>query len=438
MLRLLIAALCCLPLHTPAWAADIPQLRLHGSNTIGAELAPELVKAWLDEKGYSSIRQSTSAPQEMVINAVSPAGKRVAVTIKAHGSSTSFKAINRGEADIGMASRPIKTKEVAMLSRFGKMNSYDSEFVVGLDGIAVIVHPNNPLQQLYKDQLRRIFSGEVTDWSEFGLDSAPIHVYARDDKSGTYDTFKHLVLGKRHPLVNGARRFESNANLSDAVSQDPNGIGFVGLPYVNQSKALSVADGEARSVAPTAFTVATEDYVLARRLFLYLPEATATPAATDFIQFAVSQAGQEVVNEVGFVSQNVIADEVEHDKSAPEEYRALTEGAERLSLNFRFQPGTINLDNKAHRDVERLKQYLELPENRKRELMLFGFADSNETMPYVTLLLSTGRADVIADLLIKEGLSPHKVRGYGDAVPVASNETNSGRAKNRRVEVWLR
>lgn len=438
MIRALIALVCSISLLAPVWAADNPLLRLHGSNTIGAELAPKLVKAWLAKRGYSSIRQAATAPQEMVITALSQGGKEVAVTIKAHGSSTSFKALNLGEADIGMASRPIKAKEVVMLSRFGKMDAYQSEFVVGLDGIAVIVHPGNPLRQLGKEQLMRIFSGEATDWSEFGLESAPIHVYARDDKSGTYDTFKNLVLGKRHPLIENAKRYESNANLSDAVSTDPNGVGFVGLPYINKSKALSVADGKARSIAPNSFTVATEDYVLARRLFLYLPKMTATQNASDFIEFTVSPEGQKIVNEVGFISQNIIAGEMEHEKGAPEEYVRLTEGAKRLSLNFRFQPGTIYLDNKAQRDVERLKQFLKHPENRKRELMLFGFADTNESMPLVAHQLSVSRADVVADLLIKEGLKPYKVRGYGNAVPVASNETSSGRGKNRRVEVWLR
>ena len=126
------------------------------------------------------------------------------------------------------------------------------------------------------------------------------------------------------------------------------------------------------------------------------------------------------------------------DKSAPEEYRKLTAAAKRLSLNFRFLPGTTKLDNKAQRDVQRLKEFMGMSDNNKKELMMFGFADSNESMPIVSLQLSTDRADAVADLLVHEGLRPGKVRGYGNAVPVASNETEAGRAKNRRVEVWVR
>lgn len=438
MRRVLIAALCSLSLLSPVWATDKPLLRLHGSNTIGAKLAPALVKAWLKEKGYSRIRQTTTAPQEMRINAQSPAGDRVAVTIKAHGSSTSFKALNRGEADIGMASRPIKAKEVTMLARFGRMNSHKSEFVVGLDGIAVIVHKANPLQQLDKEHLMRIFAGEVRNWGEFGGRDAPIHVYARDDKSGTYDTFKHLVLGKKHPLIANAKRFESNANLSDVVSQDPDGIGFVGLPYIRQSKALAIIDGGTTAILPDRFTVATEDYALARRLFLYLPEQTKSIVAREFIAFALGQAGQQVVAETGFVSQEIIRGTAVAAGKQNVDYQKLIEGAERLSLNFRFHPGSALLDNKALQDVSRLVDYLSRQENRDKELILVGFSDKNEVIPMHSLGLSIQRADSVADVLIRKGVAPKKVRGFGPAVTIASNKTAQGREKNRRVEVWLR
>jgi phosphate transport system substrate-binding protein len=178
--------------------------------------------------------------------------------------------------------------------------------------------------------------------------------------------------------------------------------------------------------------------VLARRLFFYLPEVIATPMAKDFVEFAISDEGQQQARQVGFTSQELIAGEVELDESAPEEYRKLTAEAKRLSLNFRFLPGTPKLDNKAQRDVGRLKSYMSQQENSKRELMLFGFADSNESMPIISLQLSTERADTVADLLIKQGLRPGKVRGYGNAVAVGSNDTEAGRSKNRRVEVWVR
>jgi len=438
MKRILLLTAMCLCLLGPAQAAEKTLLRLHGSNTIGAALAPAMVKAWLAEQGYHDITAEETAPQEMVIHARSKGNEPVMVSIKAHGSSTSFKALAAGEADIGMASRAIKEKELVMLASMGRMDAPNSEYVLGLDGIAVIVHPDNPLKQIDKADLARIFSGEVSDWSQLGYGGGAIHVYARDDKSGTYDTFKHLVLGKQHPLVGDAKRFESNARLSDEVAADPHGIGFVGLPYIRHSKALAVVDGGVAAITPDPFTVATEDYALARRLYLYLPEKPENATAQHFIEFALSYAGQQVVAETGFVSQEIITGTAIAASREQPEYQALVDGAHRLSLNFRFQRGSALLDNKARQDIKRLVDYMSRGENLERELILIGFSDRNEAIPMHSLGLSIQRADGVADVLISNGVAPQRVRGLGPAVMIASNETAQGREKNRRVEVWLR
>lgn len=412
-------------------------LKIYGSNTVGAELAPSLVKAWFKQQGYSRISVEADGT-ESLLTGTNASGKTLTVELDAEGSSTGFRALKSEKANVGMSSRPIKSKEVEALKPLGHCDTAACEYVTALDGIAVIVNPQNPLSSMKKSTLRRLFAGEVKDWAEIGGQPGPVHVYALDDNSGTYDTFSHLVLGKGTSLARDARRDASHAAISSMVAGDPQAIGFVGLPFVNKSKALAVADGEARSIKPKPFSVATEDYVLARRLYFYLPELKATPLAKSFVNFAISPAGQEVAQKVGFISQDVIAGDVTLDEQAPEEYRKLTAEAKRLSLNFRFLPGTTKLDNKAQRDLERLKRFMQQAGNRERKLMLFGFADSNESMPIVSLQLSTERADNVADLLIREGLRPTKVRGYGSAVPVASNDSPDGRSKNRRVEVWVR
>lgn len=435
MFRLIIATLFLVITSPAVLSAERTLLSLHGSNTIGAELGPALIKAWLEQRHYTAITQKQTAAEEMVINAVSDNGEKVKVIIQAHGSSTSFKGLASGEADIGMSSRPIKDKEVAELASLGRMTSTGSEFVLGLDGIAVIVHPENPLTQLSKETLRQIFAGEVKDWSEVGAPPGPIHVYARDNKSGTYDTFKSLVFAKKALLVPDAKRFESNANLSDAVSVDRNGIGFVGLPYIRQSKALAVMDGGQSAILPDDFTVATEDYALARRLFLYLPEKTTHPVAREFIEFSLSRKGQLVVAETGFISQEIIVGTAITAGRIHSEYLAVTNGAKRLSLNFRFHRGSAMLDNKAHRDVRRLVDFIR--QEQAKELILVGFSDQHEAIPMHSLALSVQRADQVADILISHGISPQKVRGFGPAVTIASNDTAQEREKNRRVEVWV-
>ncbi len=382
------ALMVLIMLATPmVQAVEGELLRLHGSNTIGAKLGPELVKGWLQANGYQDVSAEVVAEQEQVIKASSPKGALLVVELAAHGSSTGFKGLAAAKADIAMSSRPIKDKELKKLASLGQMDGPNSEFVVGLDGIAVVVHRDNPLQQISKAMLRKIFSGEISNWSQLGGKPGPIRVYARDNNSGTFDTFKSLLLGKKRPLIANARCYESNADLSDAVALDQNGIGFVGLPYIRQAKALAVSDDIPLAITPDRFTVATEDYVLARRLFMYLPQQ-AKPLARSLVEYALSQQGQQVVAATGFVSQEIISGNL-NVGVAHAEYYGLVKDAERLSLNFRFHQRSARLDNKARRDIQRLAEYLAREENRKRELILVGFSDINEAIPMQVLASSS-------------------------------------------------
>jgi phosphate transport system substrate-binding protein len=207
---------------------------------------------------------------------------------------------------------------------------------------------------------------------------------------------------------------------------------------VKKNRVLAIVDG-AIAIPPTPFSVATEDYALARRLFLYVPQSGGQSAlAKEFADFTVSEKGQQVIDQVGFVSQEIRAESTEFATDLPEEYKQLTKGARRLSLNFRFTKGSTDLDNKAQRDMGRLVAYLKRDVNARSKPMLFGFSDANEAIPMVALTLSTERADNVADLLIRQGLNPMRVRGYGSVAAVAANDSEAGRTKNRRVEVWVK
>ena len=176
---------------------------------------------------------------------------------------------------------------------------------------------------------------------------------------------------------------------------------------------------------------------MSRRLYLYRGKG-ASPLAQDFVAFALSPEGQRVVDASGFIAQQVRGYRNEVRRDVPDEYRRLVLGAERLSLNFRFGTGSSLLDSKALHDLERLASFMQQAENRERPLLLLGFADASETVPYLALTLSNDRVDYIAGRLQDRGIAASRVRGMGGAAPVASNDTAGGRNRNRRVEVWLR
>ncbi len=422
---------------TPLPAETI--LRLHGSNTIGARLAPALVKEFLAQELKAQNINSVAGKigDEQSIEAVLPDNHRVAVEIHAHGSSTSFKDLNQDLCDIGMASRPIKQKEVDMLQRFGDMTSPASEHILALDGIAVIVHPANNLERLSQQQIAAIFSGQIQDWSEYpasGL-TGPIKVIARDEKSGTWDTFKHLVL-QGEALKGQAERIEDSRELTNKVATNTNAIGFIGLPYIKPAKAISVSETGTDAVYPTPFTVATEDYPLARRLFLYLPENTTSTLSKAFIEFALGFDGQKIAQQIGFVELTINKQHPVIAADAPQSYLDETNSAARLSLNFRFRSGSSNLDNRGLRDIDRLVKFLNIPENRGQGIKLFGFSDSLGQRA-ANCALSANRAQKVASILQAHGITVETTHGYCDDMPVASNKSASGRERNRRVEVWI-
>jgi phosphate transport system substrate-binding protein len=443
-LRVLFLLMLCawLPLTASAGALPTPEsgpvLRIQGSNTIGAALGPALVEGLMREQGLLKIHSETpDKANELRIIGETVQGRRVAVDIAAHGSSTGFTALKTATADLAASSRPIKDSERADLARLGDFKSAGAEQVIAIDGLAIILHPQNPLNELNTEQLARIFSGEAKTWEELGGSGGTIHLYARDDHSGTYDTFKELVLSRHgKTLSSAAKRFESSEQLSDAISLDPQGIGFIGLPYVRQAKAVAIADGQSQAMLPLNSLIATEDYPLSRRLFFYLPPNGKNPWADALVAFAQSSKGQAIVAANGFIAQTVQAMTVTPNALMPEGYQALSRHAQRLTVNFRFEEGSATLDNKARQDLWRVLDYIKQRDKTNRQVTLVGFGDAKSD-PARADLLSKLRAMAVRRELVKSGVVFREIRGFGAEMPVAANSADEGRIKNRRVEVWV-
>ena len=418
------------PVANPVFSSLFLNGFTYRTNPVAAQLS-------LEQDAFDVHVLSGTSPEDKTVQGVMPGDSHPSlITISAHGSATAFTSLADSSCDIGMASRRIKSDEAARLSSLGDMYSAASEHVLGLDGIAVIVNANSPVSMLAKDQLMKIFSGDFTDWSQVSSSHGSINIYARDDKSGTFDTFKSLVLGGKS-LVQGAQRFEDSNARSEAVSGDSGGIGFVGLPYVHSAKAISVAEKGAGALQPSRLTVATEDYPLSRRLYLYTPASPQNKLTRKFIEFALSKQGQDIVGNNGFVAQNVAPLPQPPTEGGPPEYKQLTQAAERLSLNFRFRTGKSDLDNKAIVDIDRVVTFIADLRYTGDKVLLFGFADSTGTREGNNAL-SLSRANVVEGQFAQRGLRPAVVRGFGSDLPVASNDSDEGREKNRRVEIWIK
>lgn len=440
MLRVLL--LLILPLYAAAAPLPTPDqgpaLRIQGSNTIGAALGPALAKGLMEHQGLQAIHSEPGAgANEQRVIGKTRQGKTVTIEVAAHGSSTGFSALKKASADLAASSRPIKDSELVDLEPLGDLKSPQAEQVIAIDGLAIILNPQNPLNTLNTEQLAQIFNGEINTWEDLGGIGGAIHLYARDDQSGTYDTFKELVLNRGgKPLAASAKRFESSEALSDAVSHDPHGIGFIGLPYVRQSKAVAIIDGNSQPMLPLNSLIATEDYPLSRRLYFYLPPSNRNAWAQALVGFTQSSKGQAIVAANGFIAQHVQAIAVEPRASMPEDYQTIARDAQRLTVNFRFEEGSASLDNKARQDLQRVVAYIKSHGKLDKQVTLVGFGDMKND-PQRAALLSKLRAMAVRRELVKNGVVLRDIRGFGAQMPVAANTADEGRIKNRRVEVWV-
>jgi len=409
---------------------------MKGSNTIGEKLAPALAAKYLEQEGaVSTTIIKTHAVEKTVVGTMKDDSVK-GIDIKAHGSSTGFKALTDESTDIAMSSRQVKDKERAKLkNQYGDLRSIDNEYTIAVDGLAVILHPDLTIKLLSTEQLAKIFSGEIKNWQQLGGENQPISIFARDENSGTYDTFKSLVL-KRHKvtLSEYAKRYESSGELSEQVSSTHGAIGFVALPYVNKAKAIAVAEaGVALSFKPNRFTVSTEDYVLSRRLYLYYPSNNTNSHAKKFMKFVLNDQAQTVVENNNLISLKVNDATVRFNRNYPPRYLNMIRESKRLSITFHFN-SSLQLDNKGQRDIERLVNYVK--SHRLQDLFIFGFSADNAN-PTNDKKLSKQLANTIIQKLEAQGITPFYTQGYGSRGAIASNATENGKAKNQRVEIWV-
>jgi len=218
--------------------------------------------------------------------------KDVNISVKGGGSGVGIAALLDGTCDIAISSRPMKVEEINK----GKERGVNPvAHVIALDGIAIVVHPSNPLEGLTVEQVRNIYSGKINNWKEVGGRDMKIVVVSRDSASGTYEAFHELVL-KKEKLRDDAMLLASNRAVATTIAQTEGAIGYIGLGYLSPSVKSLKIDG----VMPSKETVINKSYKLARSLYMYT-NGEPKGLLKSFIDFVLSPEGQKIVEEQGFV-----------------------------------------------------------------------------------------------------------------------------------------
>ncbi len=394
---------------TPAATAT---LRLKGSDTIGGALGPDLARAFVDDHaGFD-------------------------VTVEALGSSTAFVGLFDGSADLGASSRPVNEKELAEARRLGVSLE---EFVIGYDGIAVFVHPKNPVASLTVEQTAQLFRGEISNWKQLGGPDAQVHLLSRPSYSGTHGFFKEKVLRRGdakgpEEFAPGTEWVESSEELVTRVAADPYAVAYVGMGWVGPGvRALPLAlDADQPAIAPAAQTVRDGSYPIYRPLLIYTRGAPHGPAAT-FLRFVLSPAGQGLVTKHGFIASDTPADAIlpaDAESAAPE-----APGVASVVVRLQFKAGSAKLTASGMRAITRLARQVAA---RGEWVRVVGHADA-EGSPVSNEHMAAWRAQTVAALLRKGGVPADKIEieSAGSEKPLATNQTGEGRDRNRRVEVFV-
>lgn len=431
MIPLLIATL---PFAALAQEPEPERVRIHGSNVLGHRVMPALARAWLQEAGYGGLR-TQRVDGRFEIHARRD-DERVVVQIETPGSAAAFKALIAGEAEIGMSARAPTTKELDDAWLVGRLRSPDQEYVVGLDGLALIVHPDNPIQALSRDQLRQVFSGRVRDWSALGGRGGAISLVGLGADAGGHELLSSLVLAGGRQAATTSVQASSRA-VAEAVARNPGAIGYVPVGFEPAGvRALAVSAG-GLAVLPTRINVMTEDYPLTRRLHLYGGQLMSA-LGRSLANFAISPAGQAVVARNGMLALTPRALPAIPAADAPEDYAQMLAGAQRLGTNLRFGKEYTVLDSRGTQDLARVIAYLREPANQGRELMLMAFAAPDAGGPARALFLSQDRVDFVADLLGEAGVQVSRRRGFGSRAALTEGDDERARYVNERVELWVR
>ena len=218
------------------------------------------------------------------------------VQVNGGGSGTGIAALINGTVDLAQSSRPMKDDEKQKAAQ--ARGSEIVEQAVALDSLGVFVHESNPVQQLTLAQVKDIFQGKVTNWKDVGGANAPMVLYGRENSSGTYDYFREHVL-KKEDFAPTVQTLQGTAAVINAISRDKNGVGYGGIAYAKEVKALAVAGDDGKAIAPSEATVADGTYPLSRKLFFYYSQ-NAPERVTKFAQWSLTPEAQALVSKVGY------------------------------------------------------------------------------------------------------------------------------------------
>lgn len=436
---------------------------------IGAEgaaprvLLPSLVEGFATQHGLNALRRDGPLSGRSVYFVANKARVPLArIELRPMTSAEAFQGLAENTVDFAVSLRrpTLEERQSATAAGKGHLTQIDQARIIALDALVILVSQDNPVMSLTREQISRVFAGEIRNWSELGGADAPIDVFLPGPLSDLTTLFQARFLsGDDEAALAGGRVFLDGSALSDAVARNPFSIGFAAFSDVRNAKALALRGQCGIRQFPNLFSVQSGDYPLAYPIVLYAPPLPLPALAESFLAFSQDTMAQEYVRDAGFVDlalrritlsgqqsrlSNAIAasgDEVSLKdlKSFVEQFSETS----RLSVSFRFDDNSTKLDLLSRRNIRILADRIESGDFDARELIIAGFSDSQGGAEG-NRRIALQRANQVKSALRKAAPRADLTKislfavGMGEISPIACNDEEFGRRVNRRVEIWLR
>jgi len=441
----------------------VAEVRISGSATMGLVLMPALIEGFALRNSFVAEREDTADASFNYTLSNQTDGEPVArFYFNISTTDEGFADLLANEADLVMALREIRPDErlFARTAGLGDMTKANRSRVLALDAMVPIVGPSNPVYTLSPQNLAEVFAGNITNWQELGGADAKITLHLPEKSTGLGQSVEDNVMGPANlAFAEGIIRHAKPDDLVKAVLKDPFAFGIVSYSEIGNTRALTLTGSCGFSLSADRSTIKTEDYPLTAPMFLYMPARRLPKLIRNFLAFTRTPLAQVMIRRAGFVDQT--PEEVSIDAQGYRFANAITSsgpeisleelqrmagtlyGMERLTTSFRFEAGSVRLDAQSRSNVHQLALALEQGKYDARKILLVGFSDG-EGAADANQKISMRRAEAVRKAVVAAAKTANFSRiqlgvdAYGEALPMACDDSEWGRQTNRRVEVWVR
>jgi phosphate transport system substrate-binding protein len=421
----------------PDLVAPKAEIRIVGDDGPGRTLLPALFRAFAEGRGLVF---EPAADDDLAATILHPDSRDILAEIRFQPlpPAAAEAALEAGTADL----------DLAFQAREGL-----ASHSLAMDALVVIAAPDNPTPAISTADLARVLTGEVSNWAQIGGPDMPLVLHALRPETG----MQQALADRLGAPVAAELLHPDPEALARAVARDPWAIAVAGRSAIAPARQLPLTDSCGFPLLPTALAVKAEDYPLAIPVLFLAPRRRLPLMTREFLAFLRSPAAQEVIAKGGYVDrlptrQPMTADGLRlinaiqgagEDVTLADLKRLVDvmDGADRLSLTFRFEDGSSTLDAQSRDNLADLAQLIAAGQFRGERLLLAGFSDGSGAAEANLALSGERAARVAQDLVaVAPDLPPEalpEVAGFGEALPMACDETAIGRQLNRRVELWI-